>query len=81
MPHEHPPLPPEFRASDERLQEYREQVNNYLLSIQKGLQMYEKGILDKDDYAKCEQIIADKHGLSDHSVYRRRDPENSHSLE
>ena len=80
MPNIHPPIPEEFQSTREELDAYREQIVRYLTAINVTIQMYKKGIINMDDYAKCEKMMAEKYGISDISVFRRRDPEDPNSL-
>ena len=73
----HPPIPPEFRKSKEELDEYQERVVKYLASMSMFREMYKRGILDKADFAVCDKVMAEKYGLSDNSIYRYSDPDDS----
>ena len=76
----HNPLPEQFRASKEELQAYRERVTQYLTSMCLVKQMYREGIIDKADYAMCEEKMAEKYGLPDISIYRKSDPDDPKSF-
>lgn len=70
------PLPEQFRTPKEDLAAYRESVTHYLTSMCLVKEMYSQGIIDKDDFATCEDLMAQKYGLSEKSIYRHPDPEN-----
>lgn len=70
------PLPDQFRASKEELDAYREKVTQYLTSMCLVKEMYSQGIIDREDFAKCEKLMADKYGISDIDTHRHPDPED-----
>ncbi len=70
-------IPQEFRASNEELDEYRENVIRYMTSMAVVKNMYKQGIVDKDDFTICDKLMADKYGISDKSIYRCKDPDDS----
>lgn len=80
MPSIHPAILKEFQSTKEELDAYRERLVHYMTAIDVAIQMYKEGIINEDDYTKCEKIMAEKYGISDISVYRRRDPEDPRSL-
>lgn len=75
MATKHPPLPPHASRSDEEIKEYYERVHKYVTTMATVKVMYRKGILDLDDYGKCEKLIADKYGIPDNSIHRSSNPD------
>lgn len=71
-----PSIPEEFQSTKEELNAYFDQVIRYLAAINLAMQMYKEGIINISEYAECEKLMADKYGISDISIYRRRDPED-----
>ena len=73
-------IPEQFRASKEEMDAYRERITTYLTSMSLVKQMYREGIIDKDDYAKCEDLMATKYGISEIDTTRHTDPDDPRSF-
>jgi hypothetical protein len=71
----HPPIPEKYRKTEEELNDYREKVEKYLISMSTFKQMYKRGIIDKSDFAVCDKLMAEKYGIPDNSIHRFTDPD------
>jgi uncharacterized protein YqgQ len=67
------------KSSNEELNAYRQRVADYTLAMIQAKKMFKQGIIDMDDYLKCEKVMLERHGLSEKSVFRCLDP-NEKSL-
>ena len=68
------------RASKEEMEAYHERVTKYLTSMSMVKQMYREGIIDKDDYAISENLMASKYGISEIDTTRHTDPDDPKSF-
>lgn len=74
MPQVHPQIPEQFRASKEELEAYKLRLFDYHNAMVIAKEMFKREIIDRADYAKIEQAMADKYEIGN-SVLRWKEPE------
>ena len=80
MPNYHQVVPEQFRATKEELDAYHERIVRYLTSMCMFKDAYSKGIIDKADYALCEEKMAEKYGIPAKDTRRKSDPDDPKSF-
>ena len=70
-------LPEQFHCSKEEMEAFRKRVVQYKTSMCIIKEMYQKEIIDRAEYVKSEKEIAAKFDLSDKSIFRCYDPDDS----
>lgn len=82
MPNYHEgPLPENLRPKKEDLDAQRKRVTEYQTAMCLIKEMYSKGVINKADYVVSEAKIAEQYGLSDKSIFRFYDPDDSRASE
>lgn len=65
-------IDPRFRCSEEELKAYQEKVFKFETTMAIARTMLKRGIIDVEDYYKCEDVIAEKYGIPQNSIYREK---------
>lgn len=72
---QHPPIPEEYRATQEELSAYQDRVVKYTVSLTvfKKLFRDHPDLFNEAEWQKIESLLAEKYELPDNSVFRQKE--------